>query len=116
MLPRRYRVSTFCRASRACAGNISVAVLLRRADREDRQIRVALGGVAPRPLRSRNAEQALRAARGDFSSAIEAAAKEARRDADPESDSWATAWYRAEILTVLVRRAISEANKRLVNA
>ena len=35
---------------------------------------------------------------------------------NPESDSWATAWYRAEILTVLVRRAISEADKRFVNA
>lgn len=104
-------------ARRALAPAIaSVAILLRRADRDDPQIRVALGGVAPRPLRSRNAEQALRAARGDFSSAIEVAATEARRDAAPESDTWATAWYRAEILTVLVRRAISEANKHLVNA
>jgi CO/xanthine dehydrogenase FAD-binding subunit len=104
-------------ARRALAPAIaSVAVLLRRVDGELRHIRIALGGVAPRPLRSRNAEQALRAARGDFSSAIEVAATEARRDAAPESDTWATAWYRAEILTVLVRRAIAEADKRLVNA
>jgi aerobic carbon-monoxide dehydrogenase medium subunit len=95
---------------------VSVAILLRRADHKDHQTRIALGGVAPRALRSRNAERALIEAGGDFSSAIETAANEARRDAEPESDTWASAWYRSEILTVLVRRAIAEADKRLVNA
>ncbi|HTV28847.1 MAG TPA: FAD binding domain-containing protein [Xanthobacteraceae bacterium] len=94
----------------------SVAVLLRRSNRNVVQARIALGGVAQRPFRSRSAEQALTAGSGDFAVAIEVAAKQARGDAAPESDSWATDWYRREILTVLVRRAVSQADQRLVNA
>ena len=66
-------------------------------------VRIALGGVAPRPVRALAAEEAL--ARGD----IDAAAELSVEAADPSDDAYASAWYRRRVLPVHVRRALSHA-------
>ena len=62
--------------------------------------RIALGGVAPRPVRALAAEAALAAGRhrqGARELSVEAA--------DPFDDAYASAWYRRRVLPVHVRRA-----------
>jgi CO/xanthine dehydrogenase FAD-binding subunit len=62
--------------------------------------RIALGGVAPRPVRATAAEAAL--AQGDVAKAAELSVEAA----DPFDDAYASAWYRRRVLPVHVRRAL----------
>ena len=66
-------------------------------------VRIALGGVAPEPVRAHAAEEAL--ASGD----IEAAAQLSVEAADPFDDAFASAWYRRRVLPVHVRRTLANA-------
>jgi CO/xanthine dehydrogenase FAD-binding subunit len=66
--------------------------------------RIALGGVAPRPVRALAAEAAL--AGTIDREHVEAAAAAAVQDADPSDDAYASAWYRRRVLPVHVRRAL----------
>jgi CO/xanthine dehydrogenase FAD-binding subunit len=66
-------------------------------------VRIALGGVAPEPVRAYAAEEALAA--GD----IEAAAQLSVEAADPFDDAFASAWYRRRVLPVHVRRTLANA-------
>ncbi len=63
-------------------------------------VRIALGGVAPQPVRALAAE--VRLAEGDIDGAAEAALEAA----DPFDDAYASAWYRRRVLPVHVRRAL----------
>jgi carbon-monoxide dehydrogenase medium subunit len=63
-------------------------------------VRIALGGVAPQPVRALAAEAKL--AEGDIDGAAEAALEAA----DPVDDAYASAWYRRRVLPVHVRRAL----------
>jgi CO/xanthine dehydrogenase FAD-binding subunit len=65
--------------------------------------RIALGGVAPEPVRATAAEARL--AEGDIDGAAEAAVEAA----DPFDDAYASAWYRRRVLPVHVRRALTNA-------
>ena len=65
--------------------------------------RIALGGVAPRPVRATAAEAAL--AEGDVAKAAELSVEAA----DPSDDAYASAWYRRRVLPVHVRRALTHA-------
>ena len=92
----------------------NVAVLLRPAPDNARwdRVRIALGGVAGAAIRSRRAEQILAAAScagEEMTEGAAAAASAAREDSTPQSDSWASDWYRRHIVGVLVRRAIEAA-------
>ncbi len=66
-------------------------------------VRIALGGVAPTPVRATAAEAAL--ASGD----IDRAAELSVEAADPFDDAFASAWYRRRVLPVHVRRALTNA-------
>jgi carbon-monoxide dehydrogenase medium subunit len=66
-------------------------------------VRIALGGVAPEPVRAYAAEEALAA--GD----LEGAAQLSVDAADPFDDAFASAWYRRRVLPVHVRRALANA-------
>jgi carbon-monoxide dehydrogenase medium subunit len=66
-------------------------------------VRIALGGVAPEPVRAHAAEEAL--ASGD----LDAAAELAVEAADPFDDAYASAWYRRRVLPVHVRRTLANA-------
>lgn len=65
-------------------------------------VRIALGGVAPRPVRAYAAERIL-AAEPD---AVAEAAEAAREGIEPFDDAYASAWYRNRVLPVHVRRAL----------
>jgi CO/xanthine dehydrogenase FAD-binding subunit len=66
-------------------------------------VRVAAGGVAPRAVHLHAVERAL----ADGASAADAAAA-AGEGIDPADDALATAWYRREVLPVLVNRALQQ--------
>jgi CO/xanthine dehydrogenase FAD-binding subunit len=70
-----------------------------------RDARIALGGVAPRPVRARAAERVLVGSPLDEVSAA-AAAQAAGEGTEPFDDPYASAWYRARVLPVHVRRAL----------
>ncbi|MEU6720833.1 FAD binding domain-containing protein [Nonomuraea sp. NPDC046802] len=66
--------------------------------------RIALGGVAPRPVRAVSAERVLKG-RPLTHEALTEAGRAARADIDPFDDAYASAWYRARVLPVHLRRA-----------
>jgi CO/xanthine dehydrogenase FAD-binding subunit len=82
------------------ASIVTVAAVVKPGD-----VRIALGGVAPRPVRARAAEAAL-AGRPLDREHVEAAAAAAVQDAQPFDDAYASAWYRRRVLPVHVRRAL----------
>lgn len=87
---------------------VAVAVqLILGKDGKCTEARIALGAAAPQAMRARKAESALTGKRLEATS-IEAAAKAARAECDPATDSLASAWYRREMVGVFVRRALEE--------
>jgi CO/xanthine dehydrogenase FAD-binding subunit len=71
-------------------------------------IRIALGAVAPTPMRARRAEDVVRGQKlGD--EVIERAAQVAAQDCRPISDHRASAQYRCDMVEILTKRAIQEA-------
>ncbi len=86
---------------------ISAAVLVERdAAGNCGQARIALGAVAPRPIRAHPAEDALRG-RPLTADAIALAARLAAETASPISDIRASAAYRRRTVAVLVRRLLA---------
>lgn len=71
-------------------------------------IRIALGAVAPTPVRAQPAEDLLKGKRPD-KDAIEEAAERAVASVSPIDDVRSSASYRREMVRVLTRRAIEEA-------
>jgi CO/xanthine dehydrogenase FAD-binding subunit len=87
------------------AAIVTVAAVIAVNDGAVSEARIALGGAGPRPVRARSAEDALRGTALDLAS-VSAAAARAVEDAQPFSDAYASAWYRARVLPVHIRRAI----------
>jgi CO/xanthine dehydrogenase FAD-binding subunit len=79
------------------ASIVTVAAVL-----DGENTRIALGGVAPRPIRAHAAERVLR----QTPDAVAEAAEAAREGTEPFDDAYASAWYRARVLPVHVRRAL----------
>lgn len=73
----------------------------------DNTRRVALMSMAPTPLRARGIERALAAG-----ASTTAAAAEVLEGADPPTDTWASAAYRARVARVLAAAALDEAEQR----
>lgn len=67
--------------------------------------RVAFGAMGPTPMRSPSAEAALRGARLD-AAGIAAACAACTRDLAPLDDALASAWYRAQVAPVHLRRCL----------
>jgi CO/xanthine dehydrogenase FAD-binding subunit len=87
------------------AAIVTVAASIAVEDGTIRAARVALGGAGSRPVRARSAEAAL-AGRPLDAAAVNEAADRALDDANPFTDAYASAWYRARVLPVHFRRAI----------
>lgn len=87
---------------------VGVAVSLALAGGRCVAARIALGAVAPVPLRARGAEAMLQGATLD-AAAIDAAARRAAAEARPIDDVRASAGYRREMVAVLVRRLLTQA-------
>lgn len=69
--------------------------------------RIALGSMAPTPIRARAAERALDGRPLD-ASAIAAAAAAVTEGTSPADNALASAWYRREVASVHLRRLLSE--------
>ncbi len=77
--------------------------------------RIALGGVAPTPVRARKAEEMLKGAKlGD--GVVQGAAEKAAAEIRPIDDVRSTAEYRKELSKVLVRRAITLSQEKAQGA
>lgn len=85
---------------------IAIAIGGVRKGRVLHAVRVALGAVAPVPLRAVRTEAAIEGRDLD-AAAIDAAAATARDEARPISDVRASAWYRQELVHNMVRRMLS---------
>lgn len=90
---------------------IGVAVHLNGSDQVVSECRIAMGSVAPTPVRARQGEQILRN-REIKDELIEEAAAVAADEASPISDIRATRDYRLDMIRVLCRRAMGEALAR----
>lgn len=110
--PPRRSAGSFQRSTRTAMdiALVNCAVFLSLDSRGEiiKDIRVALGAVAPTPLRVESAEEALRGKKGDGND-IEQAVERAVASASPIDDVRASAHYRREMVRVLTRRAVLEA-------
>ncbi len=96
--PERAAYITQRRAHSHSYSVISVAAAVR-----DGVVRLAAGGVAPTAVRLHAVETAL----AEGATAQQAAGR-AGSDTAPSDDALATAWYRSEVLPVLIRRVIQQ--------
>jgi len=87
---------------------VGVAVLVITDNGKCKDIRIALGAVAPTPLRAKKAEAVIRGQKLD-SELIEKAAQAAAGEAKPIDDHRASAEYRREMVRVLTKRALEQA-------
>jgi CO/xanthine dehydrogenase FAD-binding subunit len=104
-LPKVWRYTKAMRRKHNSASIVTVAAALETDGDVVTQARIALGGVAPTPVRALAAEQAL-IGRPLDRDAAEAAAAVAHEGTAPFDDAYASAWYRARVLPVHVRRAL----------
>jgi carbon-monoxide dehydrogenase medium subunit len=81
----------------------SYSVMAVAAAEVDGTVRIAAAGVAPYALRLESVEQAL----AGGASPVDAAAR-ATEGVEPDDDALASAWYRREVLPVLVARVLEQ--------
>jgi carbon-monoxide dehydrogenase medium subunit len=87
---------------------VGVAVVVIAENGLCNDIRIALGAVAPTPIRAKRAEGILKGQRFN-EQVIEKAAQTAAEESKPIDDHRASAEYRREMVKVLTRRAINQA-------
>jgi CO/xanthine dehydrogenase FAD-binding subunit len=87
------------------ASIVTVAAVIEQAAGTVTSARVALGGAGPRPIRALHVEEAL-VGRPLTIESVSAASDLALMDAAPFTDAYASAWYRARVLPVHIRRAL----------
>jgi carbon-monoxide dehydrogenase medium subunit len=90
---------------------VSVAVMLDVEEGICRKARIALGSVAPKPVRAYGVEKSLEGKELNLD-VIEASANAVIKDISPISDIRASAEYRQHTASVLLKRAILEARDR----
>jgi CO/xanthine dehydrogenase FAD-binding subunit len=86
---------------------VSVALGARVAGGRLSDVRVAMGSVAPTPLRARHVEAALEGKPLDAAT-IAAAVAGAAQDAKPIDDVRASAWYRGHLVKVFVEEVLND--------
>ncbi len=94
----------------------TISEVLHRFEDEDLRcgdVRIAMGVVAPKPIRARKAEDFLRGKRLTAGN-VDAAAAIAVTEASPRDSVRGEAWYRKEMIQVLVRRSLMKAIDRVI--
>lgn len=98
-----------------CTAESTEELLQRFAEEELRceDVRIAMGVVAPRPIRAKKAEQALT---GKIISekVIREIGEIAASEASPRDSIRGEAWYRGEMIRVLVKRAVLNSIDRII--
>jgi CO/xanthine dehydrogenase FAD-binding subunit len=84
---------------------ISLGFAARRVNGRLEGVRIALGAVAPTPLRALAAEEALEGKALDAET-IARAAQTARDEVNPIDDVRASAWYRKEMVHNMMKRML----------
>ena len=85
---------------------VGVAVMVKVGGAgEVEEVKIALGAVAPTPIRAKKAEGMLKGKKAE-GTLIEEAAKAASEEAKPISDVRSSAYYRTEMVKVLTKRAL----------
>ena len=87
---------------------VNTAVRLEMKGQQCREARIAIGSVAPTPLRCPKAEEMLQG-KGMDQEIIAACAAEAMAASSPIDDQRASAWYRKKAGVALVARALTQA-------
>jgi carbon-monoxide dehydrogenase medium subunit len=107
---QRDAATSFARVSRTDMdlAKVNVAVVVRIEKQTFRAVRIALGAVAPTPVRARRAEEFLLGRRAS-ERAVREAAELASGEAKPITDARSTAEYRRDVTEVLVRRTLLSA-------
>ena len=93
-----------------------ISSVLHRLEEDElvcREIRIALGVAAPTPIRAIKAEGLLRG-KTLADELVEAAAEEASREAQPRDSIRGEAWYRRDMIRVLVKRMVMKSIERVV--
>jgi carbon-monoxide dehydrogenase medium subunit len=90
---------------------VNAAVMVTLADGRCEDARIALGSVAPTPIRAIGAETMMKGQKMDKKT-IEEASASAAEAATPISDIRSTAEYRKEMVRILVKDALQEAAAR----
>lgn len=90
------------------ASIVTVAAVVDRAEGMVTGARIALGGVAPRPVRAVSAERCLTGRAFGPEAVEEAGRAAAQYDIEPSDDAYASAWYRRRVLPVHLRRALCD--------
>jgi len=91
---------------------VNCAVKVVVADDRFDEVKIALGAVAPTPVRAKTVEEALKGHR-TRPELIKEAANKVAKDISPISDSRSSAEYRMYVTPILVRRLITEAMARI---
>ncbi|MEM2958545.1 MAG: xanthine dehydrogenase family protein subunit M [Candidatus Jordarchaeaceae archaeon] len=84
---------------------ISVGIYMEKNGNEVKDVRIALGAVAPVPMRARNAEEYLIGKKLDEST-IEKAASIVKNEVKPLTDVRGSEWYRKEMARNLIKRLL----------
>jgi CO/xanthine dehydrogenase FAD-binding subunit len=87
---------------------VNVAVRLEMSGRKCKDARIALGSVAPTPLRCTRAEDLLKG-KGPDKDLVAQCSAAAMAACNPVDDQRASAWYRRKAGTALVARALAQA-------
>lgn len=90
---------------------VAVVVTLDEKKRLFKEVRIALGAVAPTPMRAFKAEEILKGRSIDNINLLDKAAQVAAEEARPITDIRSSEWYRREIVKVLVQRALQQFSK-----
>jgi carbon-monoxide dehydrogenase medium subunit len=111
--PARGTGGAFLRLARTAAdvAKLNVAVVMTVSGNVCRDVRIALGAVAPTPIRARKAEDVLKGQKLGPETIAQVAAV-ASEEARPISDFRSTVEYRTEMIRLLVRRALEAALER----
>jgi CO/xanthine dehydrogenase FAD-binding subunit len=103
--PGSFKFRKATRRAQNSAAIVTVAAVVETAGGKVSSCRIALGGVASHAVRARSVEQALAGKPLDRAS-VDAAASQASKDISPSDDAYASAWYRARVTPVHIRRAL----------
>lgn len=87
------------------ASIVTVAAVVKLENGRISDCSMALGGVAKHPVRAKTVEKNLAGKPLDRAN-VDTAAKTAKDDIDPFDDAYASAWYRARVTPVHIRRAL----------
>ena len=95
--------------------SVAMAITLDKDKKTCSDVRIALGGVAPAPMRAKNAEEIIKGK--EISDALLAeAGQAASEEASPTADIQASEEYRRDLVKVQVKRVGNEALARAKKA